>query len=73
MPFETLMAAVAIASANDAATAVAEHLADNEDQFVDRMNVEGERLGLTVGSERDAREIEQIVSGQRLDGRGCLR
>jgi D-alanyl-D-alanine carboxypeptidase len=47
VPFETLMAAVAIASANDAATAVAEHLADSEDQFVDRMNVESERLGLT--------------------------
>ncbi len=47
VPFETLMAAVAIASANDAATAVAEHLADSEERFVDRMNVEGERLGLT--------------------------
>jgi D-alanyl-D-alanine carboxypeptidase len=38
---------VAIASANDAATAVAEHLAENEDQFVERMNAEGERMGLT--------------------------
>jgi D-alanyl-D-alanine carboxypeptidase len=47
VPFETLLAAVAIASANDAATAVAEHLAGNEDKFVERMNVEAERLGLT--------------------------
>jgi D-alanyl-D-alanine carboxypeptidase len=47
VPFETLMAAVAIASANDAATALAERLADSEDQFVERMNAEGERMGLT--------------------------
>jgi D-alanyl-D-alanine carboxypeptidase len=47
IPFDTLMAAVAIASANDAATAVAERLADSEDQFVERMNAEGERLGLS--------------------------
>jgi D-alanyl-D-alanine carboxypeptidase len=47
VPFETLLAAVAIASANDAAMAVAERLADNEDKFVDRMNTEAERMGLT--------------------------
>ena len=47
VPFETLLAAVAIASANDAATAVAERLAGNEEKFVERMNAEAERLGLT--------------------------
>jgi D-alanyl-D-alanine carboxypeptidase len=47
VPFETLLAGVAIASANDAATAVAEHLAENEERFVERMNAEGERMGLT--------------------------
>jgi D-alanyl-D-alanine carboxypeptidase len=47
VPFETLLAAVAIASANDAATAVAERLADSEERFVERMNAEAERLGLT--------------------------
>jgi D-alanyl-D-alanine carboxypeptidase (penicillin-binding protein 5/6) len=46
VPFETLLAAVAIASANDAATAVAERLADSEQKFVERMNAEAERLGL---------------------------
>jgi D-alanyl-D-alanine carboxypeptidase len=45
--FETLLAAVAIASANDAATAVAERLAESEDRFVERMNAEAERMGLT--------------------------
>jgi D-alanyl-D-alanine carboxypeptidase len=47
VPFDTLLAAVAIASANDAATAVAERLAESEDRFVDRMNAVAERLGLT--------------------------
>ena len=47
VPFETLLAAVAIASANDAATAVSERLAGNEQKFVERMNAEAERLGLT--------------------------
>ncbi len=46
VPFETLLAGVAIASANDAATAVAEHLAENEERFVERMNAEGERMKL---------------------------
>jgi D-alanyl-D-alanine carboxypeptidase len=46
VPFETLLAAVAIASANDAATAVAEHIGGTEKRFVERMNAEAERLGL---------------------------
>jgi len=47
VPFETLLAAVAIASANDAATAVAERLAESEEKFVEHMNAEAERMGLT--------------------------
>jgi D-alanyl-D-alanine carboxypeptidase (penicillin-binding protein 5/6) len=47
VPFETLLAGVAIASANDAAAAVAEHLAGTEERFVDRMNDEAQRMGLT--------------------------
>lgn len=47
VPFDTLLAAVAIASANDAATAVAERLAESEEKFVEHMNAEAERLGLT--------------------------
>jgi D-alanyl-D-alanine carboxypeptidase len=46
VPFEILLAGVAIASANDAATAVAEHLAGSETLFVERMNAEAERMGL---------------------------
>jgi D-alanyl-D-alanine carboxypeptidase len=47
VPFEILRAGVAIASANDAATAVAEALAGSEDLFVERMNATGAELGLT--------------------------
>jgi D-alanyl-D-alanine carboxypeptidase len=41
-----LLEGVAIASANDAATAVAEHLAGDEINFVARMNSKGQELGL---------------------------
>lgn len=46
VPFEVLLASVAVASANDAATAVAEHLAGSEELFVERMNAEARRMGL---------------------------
>ncbi|HEV8310514.1 MAG TPA: D-alanyl-D-alanine carboxypeptidase family protein [Methylomirabilota bacterium] len=46
VPFEILLAGVAIASANDAATAVAEYLAGSEELFVERMNAEAQRIGL---------------------------
>jgi D-alanyl-D-alanine carboxypeptidase (penicillin-binding protein 5/6) len=47
VPFRLLLEGVAIASANDAATALAEHLAGDEDGFVARMNAAAERIGLT--------------------------
>lgn len=43
----TLLEAIAILSANDAATAVAEHLEKTEEAFVDRMNQKAKVLGLT--------------------------
>src|SRR3990170_6226460 len=42
----TLLEGVAIASANDAATAVSEHLGGTEEEFVARMNVKAGNLGL---------------------------
>ena len=47
VPFEILLAGVAVASANDAATAVAEHLAGDEAAFVARMNAKSQELGMT--------------------------
>lgn len=46
VPFGLLLKGVAIASANDAATAVAEHLADDEEAFVVRMNDKARALNL---------------------------
>ncbi len=46
VPFRTLLEGVAIASANDAATAVAEHLGSTEEAFVERMNAKATELGL---------------------------
>lgn len=46
VPLRTLLQGVAIASANDAATAVAEHLGGTEEAFVVRMNAKAEELGL---------------------------
>lgn len=48
VPLRVLLEGVGIASANDAATAVAEYLADgDEEAFVSRMNVKAHELGLT--------------------------
>ncbi|HUM15282.1 MAG TPA: D-alanyl-D-alanine carboxypeptidase family protein [Candidatus Nitrosotalea sp.] len=43
----TLLEGVAIASANDAATAVSEHLGGTEEAFVAAMNAKADELGLT--------------------------
>ena len=48
VPLRIVMEGVAIASANDAATALAEHLGGDEDKFVARMNDKGRELGLTT-------------------------
>ncbi|HYE90400.1 MAG TPA: D-alanyl-D-alanine carboxypeptidase family protein [Terriglobales bacterium] len=49
VPLRIVMEGVAIASANDAATALAEHLGGgDEDVFVARMNAKGRELGLTA-------------------------
>ena len=46
VPLRTLLEGVAIASANDAATTVAEHLGGTEEAFVARMNAKARALGL---------------------------
>jgi len=48
VPLRTLLEGVAIASANDAATAVAEHLGETEEAFVEQMNAKGQELGLNA-------------------------
>jgi D-alanyl-D-alanine carboxypeptidase len=48
VPLRVLMEGVAIASANDAATALAERLSGDEASFVERMNEKGRALGLAA-------------------------
>jgi D-alanyl-D-alanine carboxypeptidase len=48
VPLRIVMEGVAIASANDAATALAEHLGGDESIFVNRMNEKARELGLTA-------------------------
>ena len=47
MTLEELIIAVAVGSANDAAVAIAEYLAESEENFVERMNEKAEDLGMT--------------------------
>ena len=47
VPVRTLLEGVAIASANDAAAALAEHLDGDEATFVERMNAKAREFGLT--------------------------
>ena len=46
MPLDEWLKAVAVASANDAAVIVAEHLSGTEEAFVDRMNQRAKELGM---------------------------
>jgi len=46
LPFYVLLEGVAVASANDAAVAVAERLGGSEEAFVERMNAKAQELGL---------------------------
>lgn len=71
VPFRTLLEGVAIASANDAATAVAEHLGATEDAFVERMNAKAAELGLS--STRFANPHGLPDPGQRSTARDMAR
>ncbi|HHV61018.1 MAG TPA: D-alanyl-D-alanine carboxypeptidase [Firmicutes bacterium] len=46
MPLEDMMKAIAIVSANDASTAVAEYIAGSQDDFVAMMNERAKQLGM---------------------------
>src|SRR5262249_23931235 len=48
VPLRVLLEGVAIASANDAAAALADHLAGDEASFVERMNAKGHEFGMAA-------------------------
>ncbi len=47
MPVEEMVKSIAVASANDCACAMAEHIAGSESAFVDKMNARAQELGMT--------------------------
>lgn len=47
LPFRQLLVALAVGSANDAAVAIAEHVAGNVDRFVGKMNALAREIGMT--------------------------
>ncbi len=59
MTVEELFKAVSIASANDAAVALAEHVAGSEEAFVARMNDRAKELGMTNTTFRNACGLDQ--------------
>jgi len=69
--FRTLLEGVAIASANDAATAVAEHLGVSEEAFVERMNAKAALLGLASTHFANAHGLP--VPGQRSTAQDMAR
>jgi D-alanyl-D-alanine carboxypeptidase len=61
VPLRTLLEGVAIASANDAATAVAEHIGGSEEAFVARMNAKARDLGLLATTYANAHGLPDPV------------
>jgi D-alanyl-D-alanine carboxypeptidase len=67
VPLRVLLEGAAIASANDAATALAEHLAGDEASFVERMNAKAQNLGLTATRFGNSHGLPDLV--QRTSAR----
>src|SRR5690606_19980872 len=69
MTVRDLLKAVAIASANDASVALAEHLAGTEEAFVERMNQRAKELGMTDTRFQNATglsEPEHVTSARAI-------
>ncbi|MBQ6554819.1 MAG: D-alanyl-D-alanine carboxypeptidase [Firmicutes bacterium] len=64
---ETLTKAIAVASANDAAVAMAEHIAGSEEAFVDMMNKRASELGMTNTTFKNACGLD--TDGHKMSAR----
>ena len=62
MTVEDLLKSVVIASANDAAVALAEHIAGSEEAFVARMNERAEELGLRATHFENTNGLDDTVT-----------
>ena len=63
MSVADMVKAVAVASANDCAVALAEHIAGSEDAFVQRMNQRAQELGM---------EHTSFLNCPGLPSQGCV-
>ena len=68
VPLRTLLEGVAIASANDAATAVSEHIGGTEEAFVVRMNAKAQALGLRSTHFANAHGLPDPAAAQHGGG-----
>ena len=69
MSVEDLLKSVIIASANDAAVALAEHICGSEELFVEKMNEKAEKLGMTNTSFENTNGLDDTVTNHLTSAR----
>lgn len=69
MMVEDLLKSVVIASANDAAVALAEHVAGSLGVFVERMNAKARALGMTASTFENATGLDDTATGHLTSAR----
>ena len=69
MTVEDLLKSVIIASANDAAVALAEHIAGSEEGFVDRMNKRARELGMASTNFENTNGLDDTTSNHVTSAR----
>ncbi len=69
MSVEDMVKSVVIASANDAAVALAEHIAGSEEEFVKRMNTRAAELGMKTAHFENTNGLDDTVTNHVLSAR----
>ncbi len=69
MSVEDMIKSVVIASANDAAVALAEHIAGSEEEFVKRMNTRASELGMKTAHFENTNGLDDTVTNHVLSAR----
>lgn len=69
MTVEDMIKSVVIASANDAAVALAEHVAGSEEEFVSRMNVRAAELGMKTARFENTNGLDDTAENHVLSAR----
>ena len=69
MSVSDLLKSVVIASANDAAVALAEHIAGSEESFVHMMNEKGKELGLTSSNFENTNGLDDTATNHVTSAR----